>query len=518
MGISFRTSQCIKFIFVVVVLLSANNGYAHSPMFTDTYQFNDSNEGESTYRALQFQKSLMLSQAERVLTPCENNQAAGFPCANIDLQAFMGNSQLGGGASQLSDVWGWTDLQTGQEIAIVAKTNGTSFVDITEPTTPTLLGFLPSNGGGAEAWRDVKIYNSHAFIVADGATNASHGLQIFDLTRLRSLPSAGNNITATAHFSGFGYAHNIAINEETGFAYVTGSNRCSGGLYMLDITRPQTPVFEGCFSLDGYTHDAQCVVYNGPDSQFQGREICLAFNEDSLTIVDVSNKANPTMISRSEYTGSQYTHQGWFLDNQHTHVLLNDELDETFNNANTRTHIFDVTSLSQPRQLSFYEFTNPAVDHNLYTKDNLVFESNYRSGLRILRVDDANTSDLVEVGYFDTIPGSDAPEFSGAWSSYIYFNSGNIVTSDIGNGLYILKPDYEALATQSAFIPTPTTPPTSSPRAVSSSPPVNAPSSSGGGGGGALNIGFLLVLLLLQRLNYSRNAQNRTSPNKRQHV
>lgn len=31
-------------------------------------------------------------------------------------------------------------------------------------------------------------------------------------------------------------------------------------------------------------HDAQCLIYHGPDKQFEGHEICYGYNEDSLSM------------------------------------------------------------------------------------------------------------------------------------------------------------------------------------------------------------------------------------------
>ena len=120
----------------------------------------------------------------------------------------------------------------------------------------------------------------------------------------------------TAHYGLFGNAHNIAINEETGFAYVVGSNDCSGGLHMVNIQNPSNPTYAGCYSQDGYTHDAQVVVYNGPDSNFQGKEIAFACNENTVTIADVSDPSDTYLISASTYSNSQYTHQGWLTSSR----------------------------------------------------------------------------------------------------------------------------------------------------------------------------------------------------------
>ncbi|MDZ7812421.1 MAG: choice-of-anchor B family protein [Ideonella sp.] len=422
----------------LIALAVSATAFGHSAMFPDGFKYDDRNEGPSA------RELMRLSGRASQTGVCMEGSANGYPCSKVDLRAFMPKASLGGGTQNLNDIWGWTDPLTGKEIAIVGRTHGTAFVDVSTPTAPVLLGFLPSHNGGSDAWRDIKVYADHAFIVADGSGNATHGLQVYDLRLLRDVPP-GSRLTATAHLGTFGNAHNIAINEDSGYAYVVGSNRCSGGLYMVDISNPQVPTYAGCFSADGYTHDTQCVIYAGPDAVYQGREICMAYNEDTVTVVDVTNKSNPRQLSRTPYTGSRYTHQGWFSDDKHTTIIVNDELDETGNGHNTRSYIFDVSDLDRPVEIGRYTGPTPAIDHNLYTLNGYVFETNYRAGLRILDAKDIATGKLAEVAYFDTVPGSDAPAYSGTWSSYIYFSSGNIVLSDIGGGLFVVKPDWTAI-------------------------------------------------------------------------
>ncbi|WP_199232393.1 choice-of-anchor B family protein [Rubrivivax albus] len=435
-----RGPRAVLGMAAVLAMLGAGApaAHAHSAMFPDGFRFDDSNEGPS---AAQLRQQRPANAPAGV---CAGGQADGYPCSKVDLRAFVPKASLGGGTQNLNDIWGWTDPLTGAEIAIVGRTHGTAFVDISVPTAPVLLGFLPSHNGGSDAWRDIKVYADHAFIVADGGGNASHGLQVFDLRTLRGLPPGGT-LSETAHLGTFGPAHNIAINEDTGYAYVVGSNRCSGGLYMVDVSSPQAPAFAGCFSADGYTHDTQCVVYAGPDAAYAGREICVAYNEDTVTVVDVTNKANPQMLSRTPYAGVRYTHQGWFLDGSHDTIIVNDELDESSNGHNTRSYLFDLSDLDRPVEIGRYTGPTPAIDHNLYTRDGYVFETNYRAGLRILDASAARSGTLTEVAYFDTIPGSDAPQFSGTWSSYVWFGSGNVVLSDIGGGLFVVAPDWDAI-------------------------------------------------------------------------
>ncbi|MCB1743303.1 MAG: choice-of-anchor B family protein, partial [Gammaproteobacteria bacterium] len=221
-------------------------------------------------------------------TPCVDGEAEGFPCHRVDLVAHVSLSELGVAGQEGNDLWGWTDPDTGKEYALMGVESGTVFVDVSDEGHPEVLGRLPTHSSSS-IWRDVKVYQNYALIVSEAS---DHGLQVFDLTRLRNVISPPVTFTEDAHYGNFGRAHNIVVNEDTGFAYAVGSRQgtetCNAGLHMIDISNPLVPSFAGCFSADGYTHDAQCVVYSGPDSDYSGDEICLASNEDTLTIVDVT--------------------------------------------------------------------------------------------------------------------------------------------------------------------------------------------------------------------------------------
>ena len=118
---------------------------------------------------------------------CEDGSADQFSCERTDILSFLPVTDIGGGrGAETNDVWGWTDPDNGREYAIVGRTDGTSFIDVTNPVNPRYLGNLPkTEGSRGNSWRDIKVYNNHAFVVADGAGN--HGMQVFDLTRLRDV-------------------------------------------------------------------------------------------------------------------------------------------------------------------------------------------------------------------------------------------------------------------------------------------------------------------------------------------
>ena len=357
--------------------------------------------------------------------------AGPYPCENINLLSFVENGDIGGGS--MNDIWGWVDPLDSAEYVILGRTNGTAFLDITDPVNPIYLGNLPTATQNS-TWRDIKVYNNYAFIVSEAG---GHGMQIFDLTHLRDIEAPPLLFEEDALYNGWGNAHNIVINESTGRAYGVGTNTFEGGLHILDISDPLNPTLIGDFSEDGYTHDAQVVNYSGPDSNFQGKEIAFACNENTVTVVDVTDASNASLISSTGYPGSSYTHQGW-LTEDHRYFLSNDELDEQNIGINTTTFIWDMLDLSSPEIIGTFVSSTSAIDHNLYTHNGYVYQSNYTAGLRILDTENIADANLEEVAYFDLYPSNNSAQFDGTWSNYPYFPSGVIAVSHIQEGLFLL--------------------------------------------------------------------------------
>ena len=148
---------------------------------------------------------------------------------------FCRTKDIGGGSG--NDIWGWTDPLTGREYALVGRSTGTAFVDVSFPREPVYVGSLPPKTESS-TWRDIKVFSDHAFIVSEAP---NHGMQVFDLTQLRGVTSPPVTFTDTAHYAGFGSAHNLAMNSGTGFAYAVGTRTCEGGLHAVDVRTPWSP-------------------------------------------------------------------------------------------------------------------------------------------------------------------------------------------------------------------------------------------------------------------------------------
>ncbi|KAK4466234.1 hypothetical protein QBC42DRAFT_193319 [Cladorrhinum samala] len=404
---------------------------------------------------------------------CKNGKAGTgadqFACNNVNLHSFLSHEDLASQTKAGNDVWGWTDKRSGREFGIVGQTDGVAFVEITLGGKLEYLGRLDTQTT-ATSWRDIKVIGNHAYI---GAESDGHGLQIFNLEKLLEVKPWWNpfffkpkvfskETDLTAHFSGFGASHNLVAHEEKNFIYAVGgrsganarNTTCAGGMFVVDVSNPAKPTSPGCIPQDGYVHDAQCVVYKGPTAKYRGREVCFNFNEDTLTIMDVTDKVNPTIISRTAYYGNAYSHQGWLVDDSMTFLLLDDELDEKNKvgpaaDGRTTTYIWNVADLEKPINTGLYKSPAKSIDHNQYVIDGLTYQANYASGLRIVDVSsvkiDPTGGKFKEVGFFDCHPEDDdvggVTEFLGTWSTYPYFRSGYILLNSIERGIFVLKYD-----------------------------------------------------------------------------
>jgi choice-of-anchor B domain-containing protein len=396
---------------------------------------------------------------------CVDGASAGFACSHIEFLGHLSPAEMDGAGEVLNDIWGWVDPSNNDEYAIIGMRNGTAFVRILDDGTPEFLGRLAASDdhsdmdkslpgmrarkschddacGSDSAWRDIKAHGHYAYIVSEAA---GHGVQVFDLEALRVVDGdAPQDFTADdvqpyyGYYDGIGHAHNIFINEDTARAYVVGhdGNGRAGGLHILSLADPMNPQFIGEADIDGYTHDVQCVVYDGPDADIApGSELCFASNEDTVTVWDVTDAGAPVMLSRTGYSDSGYTHQGWLSDDRH-YFFVNDELDEVGDGTRTHLRVFDVRDVHAPVVAADYFAPTLAIDHNNYVHGRWLYQSNYAAGLRILDILDPLNP--VEAAYFDPQP-TDHVNFYGTWSNYL-LPSGVTVFSDINAGLYVVRP------------------------------------------------------------------------------
>jgi len=378
---------------------------------------------------------------------CEGGMAGPYPCNGIDMLARvpLNDVMARSGAS----IWGAVESKGKREIAIMALNTGTAFVDVSKPRCPTVLGILPT-ATQASAWREARALGDYAVVVSEAQ---NHGLQVFDMKKLGTTASTAM-LTADVTYKGdssatVGNAHNVFALTETNMVYLVGSRTCDGGLHMVDFKDPMNPKFAGCGTSGLYAHDVTCIVYNGPDTEHKGKEICVTYDgeDTSFTVTDVTDKSAPKKLSSLKYESGAYSHQGWFTEDHKT-MLLADELDETNLRRKTSTYVFDMSDLDAPKAQPKFEWGSDATEHNVYIKGPRAYFANYTEGLRLLDVTGAPT--LKEVAFFDTNPMSSSVQMSGAWGVYPYFPSGTVVVGDMVSGLFVLKVQPAALGTPAA--------------------------------------------------------------------
>ena len=355
----------------------------------------------------------------------------GFVSSNIDLLAWLTPSDLGSPTGEGSDCWGYVS-GSGREYALITLTNATCFVEVTDPFNPVVIhtdSTVPNS-----AWHDIKTFGTYAYAVSEGG----QGIRVYDLSDIDN-----GNVTRLSDVTAPGTptsTHNIAIDTTSGFIY-----RCGGqsgmGLRMYDINaNPAAPVYVGIWT-DRYVHDAQIVTYtSGPYAGKQIAFCCAGFGnggtDTALSIVDVTNKAAPVVLSTTPYSSRAYCHQGWLSDDRQ-YFYINDELDEQTFGGFTTMRIMDVSDLNAPVELTSFNNGQTTIDHNLYTHNGYIYAANYQSGLRVHDI--SNPTGPVEVGFFDTYPEGNSANFNGAWSNYPFLPSGTIIVSDIERGLFLFQ-------------------------------------------------------------------------------
>ncbi|KAL2206310.1 hypothetical protein CC79DRAFT_1291929, partial [Sarocladium strictum] len=405
--------------------------------------------------------------------PCVNGWIEAIPgdrnntfrCSNMDLYHFISHGEMGSTGAGSSS-WGWVS-DDGREFIAIGQEDGTTFAEISSEGKLVPLARLPQVSLPSD-WREIRGYKNYMII---GSEAVAHGIQIFDMTKLLDIDveatgmviyDALDDLTGYTNDLPAGRSHNVVVNEEKEYMVAVGAqprtDECLSGLIFFDVSDPSDPVRLGCAAGDGYVHDAQCIVYRGPDKRYDGKDICYGYNEDSLTIYDVTDKANVTnIISRTSYFGVNYTHQGWVDDEMNQQFLfMNDERDERFQagpsfDSFPVVYIWDIRDLENPKQTGTFKYPTRSIDHNLYIKDGIMFQSNYGNGYSLLDVSGVGPNDVegksvCQAAWFDcypeddNLPGGGVVAFVGTWSSYGWFPSGYHFINTIERGAFIVKP------------------------------------------------------------------------------
>jgi len=321
-------------------------------------------------------------------------------------------------SADLSDIWGYATAT--HEFAIVGLIDGTSIVDITDPTNPIEVYWSP---GASTFWRDIKTWKNYAYVTNE----SSNGLEIIDLSGLPASASSttytGGILVGTTTNVSFTSAHNLYI-DENGIAYIFGANYGTGGTIMLNVeANPTNPPVVGLYNVR-YCHDGfvkNNILYSAE------------INNGIFSIVDLADKLNPIILGTASTTNN-FTHNVWLSDNGNYLFTT----DEVFGAEIGAYDISDVTDIKRVDGIKSSTGNNTVV-HNTHVLNDFLITSYYDDGLTVV---DANCPDiLVEVANYDT--STNLSQNDGCWGAYPFLPSGNIIASDINNGLFILDNNYQ---------------------------------------------------------------------------
>lgn len=315
----------------------------------------------------------------------------------------------------LANIGGYVD-STGNEYALVGTHDGLSIVDVTDPVNPFEVFLVPGTGSN---WREVKTWQNYAYVTTEGCCN---GLQIINLGYLPDSVQV-KDWQGTGAIAG--QLHTIhALHVDAGYAYLFGSNLFNGAAVIADLADPWNPVYTG-HTPGSYIHDG----YVRNDTLWAGH-----IYDGYFSVIDVSNKANPVIIT-TQSTPGQFTHNTW-LNDQGNILYTTDEVNNSYLTA------YDISDIQNIQELQRIQLTpgSGSIVHNTHTLNDFEIVSWYKDGVAI--VDVSRPGNMIVTGHYDTYAQGSGPGFSGCWGVYPYLPSGNLVVSDINNGLFVLTPDY----------------------------------------------------------------------------
>jgi choice-of-anchor B domain-containing protein len=357
----------------------------------------------------------------------------GQQSMNMELLAQWNNTNLPkiDGDQLWSDISGYYDSINQKEYAILLGNDSFYFFDVTNPTSTKLVANY--NGFSTKSInRDVEIYDHYAYFVSERSGSLG-GLQILDL---QYLPDSvhevyrGNDISIQAH--------TVFIATESKRLYICQNSKKNGfsAMDVYSLQNPELPTFLA--SLQVPINGLGNPQFNQVHEMFSRNDtVYLSCYEAGLFIMDLNNLNNQKLISViSNYPQRGTNHSSW-LNQKGDKIMFTDE------NLGSPIKIFDIKDITNPKQIVYFNSHPNALPHNAYWKDNMAVVSSYEDGVYVYDLT-VPTNPKVHA-YYDTYTLNADGVFSGfhgCWGVWPYLPSGNILASDISEGLFVLKVKY----------------------------------------------------------------------------
>jgi choice-of-anchor B domain-containing protein len=329
-----------------------------------------------------------------------------------------------------SGVWGWVDPADNKEYAIIGSTAGTYIIEVTDPYNPVQRAYVAGRRDQC-IWREIKTYENYLYLVSDD--QVPNSFQIVDLSYL---PDSVHIV----HDSDSIFARSHTIYVDNGKLYCASVTRPSIGFYSMavyDLTAdPTNPTLLRTLNQDYSTPSSMHDMFVRNDTVYAsgGYDGFFVYKEDSIT------HAFSLIGSITSYLDQGYNHSSFITKDGKTLIFV----DEVPAGMGVKT--YDISDFSNMQFQSLF-YSNPgATPHNPYfTKDDMLVISYYADGLVIYDVSDP--ANPVRVGYYDTNSNDPfggpytSPAYQGAWGAFPDLPSGNILVSDMQEGLFVLDAD-----------------------------------------------------------------------------
>ena len=389
---------------------------------------------------------------------CTQGVAGGFACRNLDFQSQVPLAQFSSRPVSAANVWGFVDLNDNREYAVVGLRNGTAIVEVTDPVNPREVVTIPGN---PSPWREVKVYQvfdaaanrwrAYAYVATEAANSGVQTLDLSGLPLTAGLASTNLDTSSqhTLYVSNIDYATNAALPGLQPVLYVAGSNLSGGSWRAYSLANPASPQLLGSAPSTRYMHDSTSLVVTGARAaqcapQHDPCEVLVDFNVEQVELWDVTNKLAPVLLGAATNPNNRYIHSGW-PSADGMHLIFHDELEEIQLGLSTQIYTLNLANLRAPTVVRSHVGATSTTDHNGYMRGTYYYVSHYRRGVVVY--DAADPNQLVEVAHFDNYvtPSSNVAGTDGTWGVYPFLPSGNLLVSDIENGLFVLRDHTQSL-------------------------------------------------------------------------
>jgi hypothetical protein len=332
-------------------------------------------------------------------------------------------------------------------------------IDLSDPARPRVTDSVMVD---ARAINDVMTTEDgkYGVLTREGASNRRNGIVILsfeDPAHPKPIAEFTETVTGGVH-STFIYR---------GYVYLTDD--ATGSMRVIDIRDPQRP--------------RQVARWETPrtaagrmlhDVDVKDGLAYLSYWNDGLVILDVGNgmkggsPENPQLVSQLKYDlnalyreveavgGPGFirgTHTAWRHKN---YVFVGDEVFSAkpmgstgpvgLGRAYGRLHVIDVSDITRPRAVAWYEPKDGGA-HNVWVAGDTLYLGDYQGGLRVLDISGELRGDLLrqgrEIAHVITADGQGAiPNAPNAWGA-IYRN-GYVYVPDMNSGLWVVKVEPKA--------------------------------------------------------------------------